>query len=624
MPPARRVQLAAIGFTLALGATGCGSAASTPSSAATDGGYRPPVIALSTDAGDPIASVDVVPEAAATVEGTGSDGAVYRLEIPAFALHEPATISVRPLAPVAVSGGRLVAGVELEPEGTTFAVPLKLTITPPSGSTGLLVPFQYSGTAEAGVASLAAVAGVDSQSVVVWLGHFSGAFIATPTDQQSFDNWSKAGPRPTNGTPADVKAWAEAVIDAAAYDVAAGRSPDPAASQQVIDDARSAWVAAEAEVWANDQAELAAKAKDGNLADADEFKSERDAITAKAMTVEKTASEGGTGDPGAEALIQSILSVTDTYLRNVGKNLDADPAFQRTLQSGSVDGMLELLEIGRLAFSADRQDQLLGRVGGASELSAKVQKWLKQYGLSLAASCLVAPIAPAIALGISRESGLLGLDDVASAMVDCEKAGELAFPPPKPTKTLGPCTPDNPSVLCGPSLPISSLGDPIVAHGTVTGHFAGRDPTRGATDTVDVTISADMRWNLGFDYEGLNAITLIAGRVEGSASSTADSDGCVLSATLRGDLVAVDYQLETPDFNVSLAIPLTPDLAPGGAGVRTVARGGLVVRGNCRSGPLDYLVIVPQCDLVLKVTSRGVLDGSCEANGATWKGHFGP
>ena len=86
-------------------------------------------------------------EAGGSLEAVGSDGTLYRLDLPSGAFLEDTDVSMRPIASVggAPMSGGLIGGVELEPSGVSLVVPATLRVTPPDAPSGdyLTVGFGY-------------------------------------------------------------------------------------------------------------------------------------------------------------------------------------------------------------------------------------------------------------------------------------------------------------------------------------------------------------------------------------------------------------------------------------------------------------------------------------------------
>ena len=75
-------------------------------------------------------------EAGGTITATGSNGAVYTLDLPAGALAQPTTISLSPVSAITTlaAGTTLQAGVQFGPNGLQLHAPATLTIKLPSGT----------------------------------------------------------------------------------------------------------------------------------------------------------------------------------------------------------------------------------------------------------------------------------------------------------------------------------------------------------------------------------------------------------------------------------------------------------------------------------------------------------
>lgn len=450
-----------------------------PSSSLTTSSYHAPSIAVSTTAGDVIASADLVPEVDSVIEGMGPDGTRYRLEVPAFAVLKPITISLRPLSPVAIPGGRLVAGVELQPEGTTFTVPLTLTITPASGNVKALVPLQYTGTPSAATASLGAVKALDSSSVQMWLGHFSGGFVSEQSKQGSAEHWSKAGDLPKNATPADRIAWAQATMNALEYDDAFGVDPAPGLFRERMDNAWNEMVAAQGDVWKANHADLAQQAKDAKVQDAVTFNETLNQLLSAAIGADRVNEMMGSPNAATQATVRAILETIRTFLKNLITNLDRDLGFQKRLDDGLVSDYDSILEITDLLMARARQFALMGDDEVSNQLRAQVFEWMHRYAMKLAASCLQVPIGRDIATRIAHMAELLGDNELQAAMMKCVAAYDEANGPaspspsasasPTPSATARGCQPD-----CRVDLTLGGPQYPMHYHGTKCGGPEGQ------------------------------------------------------------------------------------------------------------------------------------------------------
>jgi len=146
MIPTIRSVAAALAAALALSGCGGGSGSAEGSGATGGGTTTPPTGAAYTmnASTQPLTASTTVDSARAasahvgldgiTLVATGADGTVYRLSIPADALQEPVTVTMTPLATLTgLPFGESAHGVRLEPDGQTFAAPVRLDIVPPQG-----------------------------------------------------------------------------------------------------------------------------------------------------------------------------------------------------------------------------------------------------------------------------------------------------------------------------------------------------------------------------------------------------------------------------------------------------------------------------------------------------------
>lgn len=129
------------------------------------------------------AATQTLPIDGGTLAATGADGTVYTLTVPGDALLEPTTITMTPLASVAVAGLATSAGygVQLEPAGATFSNYLTLTVTPPPGASAPAdrqIPIGWSG--EHNTVSLVAMDQASGEARLKLL-HFSGYALLLAT-----------------------------------------------------------------------------------------------------------------------------------------------------------------------------------------------------------------------------------------------------------------------------------------------------------------------------------------------------------------------------------------------------------------------------------------------------------
>jgi hypothetical protein len=103
------------------------------------GGVSQPLsLAIATDAGRAVTG-RVSVQSGGTLTATGADGATYELTVPANALAADLTVTMTPVArftSLPFNGGATAQawGVQLEPAGTRFLLPVRLRIKPPGGA----------------------------------------------------------------------------------------------------------------------------------------------------------------------------------------------------------------------------------------------------------------------------------------------------------------------------------------------------------------------------------------------------------------------------------------------------------------------------------------------------------
>ena len=120
------------------------------------------------------AQEEIIQVSGGTLEATGPDGSVFVLEIPTGALLAPTHIRMTPVNQVEgfPGSGRMVATVQLEPEGLQLYRPASLSIQP-STAVSESETFGYAYAGSGSDAHLYPVQG-DSSNVQFQLSHFSG------------------------------------------------------------------------------------------------------------------------------------------------------------------------------------------------------------------------------------------------------------------------------------------------------------------------------------------------------------------------------------------------------------------------------------------------------------------
>lgn len=161
-----------------VGCSSTGSAAATEQTVATSSKPVNLQVAL-----DQTARVEaLIPEKGGQVKMTLNNGLVYTLDIPEGALLSDMDVTMTPIRSIdgmPLSGG-LIAGVQLEPDGTTLLVPATLTINVPNGyDIHHMVGFGYHGTGESFHLS---PADGDGSIITMKILSFSGHGAASGTD----------------------------------------------------------------------------------------------------------------------------------------------------------------------------------------------------------------------------------------------------------------------------------------------------------------------------------------------------------------------------------------------------------------------------------------------------------
>ena len=113
-----------------------------------------------------------MPGAEAILEGFGPDGTAYRLELGPYSVPRPMTVELRRLTGSAVDG-TLMAGVDIEPNGTELVEPALLVISPVAQPAEVLAAVEYRGDPASTVSAI--IPGeFDGESLSLIATHFSG------------------------------------------------------------------------------------------------------------------------------------------------------------------------------------------------------------------------------------------------------------------------------------------------------------------------------------------------------------------------------------------------------------------------------------------------------------------
>ncbi|HZW04607.1 MAG TPA: hypothetical protein VFF68_11815, partial [Anaerolineaceae bacterium] len=183
--PARLFLIACL---LASFLSACSGEQSTPPPAESE-----PAETLSAPTGEPVnvtpeldtadAVYALVPQKGGEIRLTLANGLAFTLTIPEGALMSDQEVTMTPIRQIEglpLSGG-LVAGVQLEPDGTLFMKPVTLTIHVPAGydeTAGRMVGFGYHGQGEGFYMT---PADGDGQTITLQFLSFSGHGAATGT-----------------------------------------------------------------------------------------------------------------------------------------------------------------------------------------------------------------------------------------------------------------------------------------------------------------------------------------------------------------------------------------------------------------------------------------------------------
>lgn len=166
---------------------------------------------------DTVAPVDqTIGPDGGTITVTSSSGVVYRLVVPAGALDEPVTITIRPVT-LTTSAGTSVAAVQFTPEGLQFDPAATLSITFPDSTPDPLYVYRYEGVGTNLTQVSVGRSGADTVTVPV--PHFSGvAAFTSATD-------GGGGSLPTTGSrSAALVPWGVALVGLGFVAVGAARS----------------------------------------------------------------------------------------------------------------------------------------------------------------------------------------------------------------------------------------------------------------------------------------------------------------------------------------------------------------------------------------------------------------
>jgi hypothetical protein len=402
----RRLVLVALGIALA----GCGqgqapSPPPTPSLAGQTSG-------ASVHAGEAAATLDAVPETDNVLEATGSDGSAYRLEVPAFALAVPTTISLRPLLGATVPGATLVAGVEIEPAGLQLRLPAVLTVTPAAGTdqfpTATLAGFEYTGSANA-TAELAALGpGGSGREFQILLTHFSGGMVGS-LDTVGENLWLQQGT--FNTATADGRyAQADHAIRVLEHAVQTGKMTPEAA-------------AASTEVWARQRLEAEIDRSGRDVAfqavlDNANVNNAQPLLDQGVKLMRDAAEFKRLGDPdAADDLVFQAVQLEAEFARRALENLKADTEFQHKVDGGLVSDLGEVRETLDTLYSMAFVQALNENAATANALLQAFQDYVHRVAVALGCSCAQAGIDPLLAIAFLRMA-LLNHDQEAAAILE--------------------------------------------------------------------------------------------------------------------------------------------------------------------------------------------------------------
>lgn len=451
-------------------------------------------------AGEAAGSATVDPFGAAVIQATGPDGSTYQLDIEAASVRHPTVVSLRPLVSVAFDGATLLAGVEIEPSGLQLFAPAVLTIIPATAA-GATMPtameyVESSDTATARIAAVTATSSVASYQLV--LTHFSGGFVTslTPdTETSLFEAFSSSHALPN--TPEGRQAQAETGLRTIKWAQDHDRIDHETATRRTADYEQQWWEAEADRV--RDDPGLRAKINGGDPADADTVSTE----VARMIEAAKRVQDAG-GDPGA-SMIEAI-GLAAEYGQNLANSLRSDPAFQTTLNSGLVSDLPQIADTLGLLASLAHQLALLGSDDAANLMIQAWNDFFAKMATAIGASCSQAPIAPVLAVGLTRQAALIGQEAAVAALQDC-----LPTPPACPGAFQPGMGMTVAALTLGRSLAATNACVPLgYAFAASWPHEYGSHPP-ASIGAVSCTADLSGKWavlSLGID-EGLKVDTLI-------------------------------------------------------------------------------------------------------------------
>ena len=164
----------------------------------------------------------------------------------------------------------------------------------------------------------------------------------------------------TGDSPAEVIAWAQATLNAVAYDDDFGLTRDAATAKEIAANAWDQWVNAELDKWAAANPGLEDRASKGAVADAAAFTDIVNELIAAAVAADQAQELLGDPNAATQSRVRAAFELDKTFLTKLADNLQSDRAFQKQLDGGLASDFDSVSEFVTLLTGAARRFLLVG------------------------------------------------------------------------------------------------------------------------------------------------------------------------------------------------------------------------------------------------------------------------
>lgn len=366
-----------------------------------------PAIQIAANAGEVIASADLIPAAGALLEGTTSDGTRYTLKIEPDSVPTPITVEMRPLSG-GTEGGTLIAGIDFSPAGTVLLRPAQLDIYPPKRSGGLIAAVKYSGAPTSAAGALTPVS-VDERGVLhLRVAHFSGVAVLV-LKQATYDQiYQQAMAAREDTSPTGKQAMAEAKYALAEMKLreakAAGDAAGVVAAQEMMGRFEAEWNKANVE-------------RVMQIKDLTKVQDVYNAISGTLLDLKNDAD-----NESKKEAVREVTALLGKYMDSVVDALQADQAVQARIESGKVSDYDTNVALAQSLLGLARTEALLSGDAKVSK-AAEMAKYVVTRSVdAIGKNCEKNPISQQDLYRLSREGQLFGGDEFAL---------EKCVPPPR-------------------------------------------------------------------------------------------------------------------------------------------------------------------------------------------------